>query len=86
MAWTFKQKSGQRVQGEVMEGEAARDRQSTQHVRPGDAFFTGESKWNKIEHRLFSYLSINWRGKPLDEMLTVINLIASTTTAAGLKE
>jgi hypothetical protein len=44
----------------------------------------GTSKWNKIEHRLFSYISINWRGKPLDELLTVINLIASTTTAAGL--
>lgn len=44
----------------------------------------GTSKWNKIEHRLFSYISINWRGKPLDEILTVISLIASTTTAAGL--
>ena len=44
----------------------------------------GTSKWNKIEHRLFSFISINWRGKPLDELLTVINLITSTTTAAGL--
>lgn len=33
---------------------------------------------------MFSYISINWRGKPLDELLTVINLIASTTTATGL--
>jgi transposase len=47
-------------------------------------FPPGTSKWNKIEHRLFSYISINWRGKPLDELLTVINLIASTTTSAGL--
>jgi len=47
-------------------------------------FPQGTSKWNKVEHRLFSYISINWRGKPLDELLTVINLIASTTTAAGL--
>jgi hypothetical protein len=47
-------------------------------------FPPGTSKWNKIEHRLFSYISINWRGKPLDELLTVINLIASTTTAEGL--
>ena len=47
-------------------------------------FPPGTSKWNKIEHRLFSYISINWRGKPLDELLTVINLIASTTTATGL--
>jgi len=47
-------------------------------------FPPGTSKWNKIEHRLFSYISINWRGKPLDELLTVINLIASTTTETGL--
>ena len=47
-------------------------------------FPPGTSKWNKIEHRLFSYISINWRGKPLDELLTVISLIASTTTATGL--
>jgi hypothetical protein len=47
-------------------------------------FPPGTSKWNKIEHRLFSYISINWRGKPLNELLTVISLIASTTTAAGL--
>jgi len=44
----------------------------------------GTSGWNKIEHRLLSYISINWRGKPLDELLTVINLIASTTSDAGL--
>jgi transposase len=47
-------------------------------------FPPGTSKWNKIEHRLFSYISINWRGKPLDELLTVISLIASTTTSEGL--
>ncbi len=47
-------------------------------------FPPGTSKWNKIEHRLFSYISINWRGKPLDELLTVVNLIASTTTSTGL--
>jgi len=47
-------------------------------------FPPGTSKWNKIEHRLFSYISINWRGKPLVDLMTVINLIASTTTTAGL--
>jgi transposase len=47
-------------------------------------FPPGTSKWNKIEHRLFSYITINWRGKPLDELLTVVNLIASTTTTTGL--
>jgi len=44
----------------------------------------GTSKWNKIEHRLFSYISINWRARPLTSMETVIELISSTTTTAGL--
>jgi len=43
------------------------------------------SKWNRIEHRLFSYISINWRAKPLVSRQTVIDLIASTTTTTGLK-
>jgi len=42
------------------------------------------SKWNKIEHRLFSYLSINWRGKPLLSLETIIELISHTTTEEGL--
>jgi transposase len=42
------------------------------------------SKWNKIEHRLFSYLSINWRGKPLTSLETIIELISHTTTDEGL--
>lgn len=45
----------------------------------------GTSKWNKIEHRLFSHISINWRGKPLTSHEVIIQLIAATTTAAGLK-
>jgi len=45
----------------------------------------GTSKWNRIEHRLFSYISINWRAKPLTSRQTVIDLIASTTTSTGLK-
>ncbi len=48
-------------------------------------FPPGTSKWNKIEHRLFSYISINWRAKPLLSRQTVIDLIASTTTNTGLK-
>lgn len=48
-------------------------------------FPPGTSKWNKIEHRLFSQISINWRGKTLKDLATVVNLIASTTTEAGLK-
>ncbi len=45
----------------------------------------GTSKWNKIEHRMFSYISINWRGKPLESYETIVNLIGSTTTKKGLK-
>ena len=48
-------------------------------------FPPGTSKWNRIEHRLFSYITINWRGKPLYSPQTIINLIASTTTSTGLK-
>jgi len=44
----------------------------------------GTSKWNKIEHKLFSYISINWRVRPLTSMETVIELISRTTTAGGL--
>ena len=47
-------------------------------------FPPGTSKWNKIEHRLFSFISINWRGKPLTSYQVIINLIASTTTKTGL--
>jgi hypothetical protein len=42
------------------------------------------SKWNKIEHRLFSFISRNWRGKPLGSLATIVNLIANTTTDTGL--
>src|SRR5674476_1369783 len=45
----------------------------------------GTSKWNKIEHRLFSHITINWRGKPLTSYEVIVNLIAATTTAKGLK-
>jgi len=44
----------------------------------------GTSKWNKIEHRLFSFISINWRGKPLTSYEVIISLINSTTTESGL--
>ena len=45
----------------------------------------GTSKWNKIEHRLFSYISMNWKSKPLISVQFVIDLISSTTTKKGLK-
>ena len=47
-------------------------------------FPPGTSKWNKIEHRLFSFISSNWRGEPLRDYETVVHLIAKTTTAKGL--
>ena len=48
-------------------------------------FPPGTSKWNKIEHRMFSYISMNWRGKPLISHEVIVNLIAATTTRKGLK-
>jgi hypothetical protein len=47
-------------------------------------FPPGTSKWNKIEHRLFSFISMNWRGRPLTSFQMVLNLISSTTTSKGL--
>jgi hypothetical protein len=47
-------------------------------------FPPGTSKWNKIEHRLFSFITANWRSRPLTDYRTIVNLIARTTTKAGL--
>lgn len=47
-------------------------------------FPPGTSKWNKVEHRLFSFISSNWRGEPLRDYETIVHLIAATTTAKGL--
>jgi transposase len=47
-------------------------------------FPPGTSKWNKIEHRLFSFISQNWRGQPLYDLTTIVNLISHTTTSKGL--
>ncbi len=48
-------------------------------------FPPGTSKWNKIEHRLFSFITQNWRAKPLETLEVIINLIAATTTRTGLE-
>jgi hypothetical protein len=48
-------------------------------------FPPGTSKWNKVEHRLFSFISSNWRGEPLTDYGTVVNLISRTSTKTGLK-
>jgi hypothetical protein len=48
-------------------------------------FPPGTSKWNKIEHRLFSFITKNWRGKPLISHQVIVSLIGATTTKTGLK-
>ena len=48
-------------------------------------FPPGTSKWNKIEHRLFSFITMNWRGKPLISHEVIVELIGSTTNSGGLK-
>ena len=48
-------------------------------------FPPGTSKWNKVEHRLFSFISTNWQGEPLRDFETIVHLIAKTTTAKGLE-
>ena len=48
-------------------------------------FPPGTSKWNKIEHSLFSAISLNWRGQPLTTYETIVSLIAATTTTTGLR-
>ncbi len=45
----------------------------------------GTSKWNRIEHRLFSFITMNWRGKPLVSLETIVNLIGATSTSTGLE-
>ena len=44
----------------------------------------GTSKWNRIEHRMFSFITMNWRGRPLTTLRTIVELIAATTTDTGL--
>ena len=48
-------------------------------------FPPGTSKWNKIEHRMFCHITQNWRGRPLTDRMTVVELIGATTTKTGLK-
>ena len=64
---------------------AATPRRTDWPADRGRHFPPGTSKWNKIEHRLFSFISTNWRGKPLISHEVIINLISNTTTSTGLK-
>ncbi len=47
--------------------------------------YPGTSKWNRVEHRLFCHITQTWRGRPLTDRIAVVELIAATTTMAGLK-
>jgi hypothetical protein len=62
---------------------ASRQRDRVEHR--GEPFAAGTSKWNKIEHRLFAFITMNWRGKPLVSHQVIIQLIGATTTETGLK-
>ena len=69
-------------------GLEGRARQARQGDRPRDHRLplpAGTSKWNKIEHRLFSFITMNWRGRPLTSYRVIVQLIANTTTTKGLK-
>ncbi len=48
-------------------------------------FPPGTSKWNKVEHRLFSHITLNWRGRPLTSHEVIVQTIAATTTRTGLR-
>ncbi len=68
-----------------MEARAAEARRPDRPADRGLPLPARNLEWNKIEHRLFSFISHNWRGKPLIDYATIINLIAGTTTSTGLK-
>ena len=68
-----------------MEDRAAGARRGDRPCDFGLPLPAGTSKWNKIEHRLFSFSPQNWRGKPLLSHEVVVNLISATTTRTGLK-
>ena len=76
----------QRVSPATVEDRTPECSRTTRGCRLSVCHFPpGTSKWNKVEHRLFSFISSNWRGEPLRDYETVVRLIAGTTTARGLK-
>src|ERR1700692_5135142 len=75
----------QRLTGAAMEAGAAKAGRRTRYPDHHLSLLPpGTSKWNKIEHRLFSFIPSNWRGRPLVSYQTIVQLIAATTTDAGL--
>jgi hypothetical protein len=71
--------------GRLWKAELQRMADETGLEIPVCHFPPGTSKWNKSEHRLFSFISQDWRGQPLVSHETIVNLIAATTTTTGLK-
>ena len=85
--WRQQRLAGAAVETRTSEaGQRARPRHRGQPPRPspGQALPPGTSKWNKIEHRLFSFISQNWRAKPLVSYRVIVELISATTTKTAL--
>src|SRR5437588_10612586 len=74
----------QRLAGPAMETRTAEAGQRTWPRHRGQPLPPGTSKWNKIEHRLFSFISQNWRARPLVSYRVIVELISATTTKTGL--
>jgi len=67
-------------------GSAGRGDRDGDHLLPLPAWHApGTSKWNKVEHRLFSHITMNWRGRPLTSHEVIVQTIAATTTRTGLR-
>ena len=79
--WRGKQQQPQSALEEIAAGTG---RRTGPHACKVCHFPPGTSKWNKIEHRLFCFITKNWRGRPLTTYEVIVNLIASTTTKTGL--
>jgi hypothetical protein len=74
----------QRLQDAALEAGGADTRRRVAVSNPVSHLPPGTSKWNKIEHKLFSFTSMNWRGKALVSLDAIIKMIAATTTSEGL--
>jgi hypothetical protein len=77
--------SGYKISHELVRQILSSQGYQLQTSRYVSHFPPGTSKWNKIEHRLFSYISINRRGKPLESLPVILSLIGATVTETGLR-
>ena len=69
----------------MVEGRTSASRRRPRPGGDGLSRCSGTSKWNKIEHHLFSHIAVNWRGQPLTSHEVIVDLIAATETRSGLK-